>query len=208
MIDPFGANEMFPGFCPAEYESCGGGDDGGDGGGVGVAVGVGGGGGGQGGGGTSPPIPPPNNPGTTFPGSPAGQTVCVSIIGGPVLCANTPLPKWLLTLLATGQATIIAIAPNPIQSLIISQNRYFNKCIIGEEPKGPTPYDILKAFQKPPPSGPWEGIKGGFDQMADGAKELSGKLSACSQQYPLARFNSGFQGLSVWDEWLFNTPVF
>jgi RHS repeat-associated protein len=56
---------------------------------------------GGGGGGGNPPQksggtnPPPNNPGTTFPGTPIGMNVCVSIPGAQI-CATTPYPSWFV----------------------------------------------------------------------------------------------------------------
>jgi len=69
-------------------------------GGVLVSIGFGGGGGSrvQNGGGSTP-IPPPNNPGTTFPGNPAGQIICVNIPGQNPVCVSTSNPNWFWTLM-------------------------------------------------------------------------------------------------------------
>jgi len=88
-FDFFGSGNPGNGCNPADA-SCGGT-------GIGIGIGIGFGGRG-GGGGTNPPIPPPNNPGTTFPGNPAGQIICVSIPGQNPVCVSTSNPNWFWTL--------------------------------------------------------------------------------------------------------------
>jgi RHS repeat-associated protein len=100
LIDPTGddgisgacASYLANGWTPALPCSAGGGSYGGG----GIFIGIGA--GGAGGDGGTTPIPPPNNPGTTFPGNPAGQIVCVNIGQNPV-CVNTSNPNWFWTLM-------------------------------------------------------------------------------------------------------------
>jgi RHS repeat-associated protein len=82
----------------------------------GIVVGIGG----QSGGGTIPPIPVPNNPGTTFPGNPVGQQVCVQIGVSTVYCTSKPLPAWIIDLLADGEAAIIDARVNNLSQAVNS----------------------------------------------------------------------------------------
>jgi len=133
LIDPSGLNDCINGYigcnCNEDESDCshdffGPGNPGngcnpsdvscvGIGGGIGIGVGIGLGGGGnppQTGGGTNPPIPPPNNPGTTFPGIPIGQIACVSVPpGAPPICLRTPWPAWLIALVAGGGASVAVV---------------------------------------------------------------------------------------------------
>ena len=75
--------------------------------GIGIGIGFGGGPGGGGDGRIQRPIPSPNNPGTTFPGTPGGQTICI-IINGAQICASMPYPSWFAKLASSlGAAGLI-----------------------------------------------------------------------------------------------------
>jgi len=107
-VDPLGLDAFKGDDCPWEA-SC---EPGSGGIGIGIGIWIGGGHGGGGvikNGGTNPPIPPPNNPGTTFPGNPSGQTICVNFPNGSQVCASRPYPSWFAILLKNlGGAALVS----------------------------------------------------------------------------------------------------